>query len=524
VSPLIHEPVLERTQDTPERLAVTLGDDEITYGELERRSRRIAATLVEHGARPGNRVCLFVAKSPTAVAAMLGCLRSGCVYVPIDLGSPPARLRLIVEAADPAFVLADGAAGSAFEQVRDAAPSAAVLGLNDDEFDDEALPAVALDAASPAHILFTSGSTGTPKGVVITHGNVATFVEWANGYFGLTPEDRVSGHAPFHFDLSTFDVFGALSAGAELHLVPPAANLRPRDLAALIERRQLTQWFSVPSVFAYMDKLRAVPESGFESLRRIIWCGDVLPTPVLRSWMLRHPHATFTNLYGPTEATIASSYHTLEAVPPDDTSAVPIGVGCGGEELLVLDEALQSVGAGVVGDLYIAGAGLSPGYWRDAEKTAAAFLPDPRGGGRIYRTGDLARRDDDGLAYFVGRSDSQIKSRGHRIELGEVESAANTLSQVREVAVVAVDASDFEGKAICCAWAPSEQASEGDRLRAELQPLLPSYMLPSRWLRLPSLPKNPNGKIDRRRVRELFEEAAGVEAADGRAAPARRSG
>ncbi len=524
MTPLIHEPFLQRAQESPDSLAVTLGDDEVSYGELERRSRRVARSLVGHGAQPGDRVCLFVAKSPAAVAAMLGCLRAGCVYVPIDLGSPPARLRLIIGAADPAFALVDGAAGGAFEQVRDAAQSAVVIELDDEASDDAPLPAVQLEADAPAHILFTSGSTGTPKGVVITHANVATFVEWANGYFGLTADDRVSGHAPFHFDLSTFDVFGALSAGAELHLVPPAANLLPRDLAALIERRQLTQWFSVPSVFAYMDKLRAVPESGFASLRRIIWCGDVLPTPVLRAWMMRHPHATFTNLYGPTEATIASSYHTLEAVPPDATAAVPIGVGCGGEELLVLDESLQPVGAGVVGDLYIAGAGLSPGYWRDPEKTAAAFLPDPRGDGRIYRTGDLARRGDDGLVYFVGRSDSQIKSRGHRIELGEVESAANTLPQVREVAVVAVDASDFEGKAICCAWAPSEQASEGDRLRGELQPLLPSYMLPSRWLRLPSLPKNPNGKIDRRRVRELFEEEARTEVADGGAAPATRSG
>jgi amino acid adenylation domain-containing protein len=522
VTRLIHEPFLTRAQEAPARLAVTLGDDEVTYGELERRSRQIAATLAAKGAQPGDRVCLFVAKSPAAVAAMIGCLRAGCVYVPIDLGSPPARLRLIVGAADPAFVLADGAAGDAFAQVRDAAPAATVIRLDEDVVEGGALPEVDLGPGAPAHILFTSGSTGTPKGVVITHGNVVAFLDWANTYFGLAADDRISGHAPFHFDLSTFDIYGALSAGAELHLVPPAFNLLPRDLAALIERRQLTQWFSVPSVLAYMDKLRAVPDGGFRSLRRIIWCGDVLPTPVLRSWMLRHPAASFTNLYGPTEATIASSYHTLAAVPPDDTSAVPIGVACGGEELLVLDEQLRPVEAGAVGDLFIGGAGLSPGYWRDPEKTAAAFLT--RGSGQIYRTGDLARRDDDGLVYFVGRSDSQIKSRGHRIELGEVEAAANTLAQVREVAVVAVDTNDFDGKAICCAWAPTELAADGDRLRGELQPLLPSYMFPSRWLRLSVLPKNPNGKIDRRRVRELFEEAARAQVADGGAASATRSG
>jgi amino acid adenylation domain-containing protein len=497
----LHGPVIARARRQPDALAVTLGDDELTYGELDRLSAAIAARLLADGAQPDDRVCLFVPKSPLAVAAMLGCLRAGCVYVPIDLASPPARLRLIVEAADPTFVLA--------------VPDAPVVRVGPERvielesIEAGAEPAeVERDLSDPAHILFTSGSTGTPKGVVITHGNVASFLEWAIAYFGIEAGDRLSGHAPFHFDLSTFDVFGALSAGAELHLVPPSANLLPRALATFIERRQLTQWFSVPTVFAYMDKLDAVPEGGFRSLRRILWCGDVLPTPVLRAWMRRHPYASFTNLYGPTEATIASSFHTLGEPPASDTSSVPIGRACGGEELLVLDAELVPVRPGETGDLYIGGLGLSPGYWRDTEKTEQAFLADPRGGaGRIYRTGDLARVGDGGLVYFVGRADSQIKSRGHRIELGEVEVAVNSLDAVREVAVVAVETGDFDGKAICCAWAPSEHAGAGERLRSELQPLLPAYMLPSRWLRLDALPKNANGKIDRRRVRELFDGA-----------------
>jgi amino acid adenylation domain-containing protein len=507
----IHGPALERAAERPNALAVTLGDDELTYGELERLSAAIAARLLDEGAVPDDRVCLFVSKSPLAVAAMLGCLRAGCVYVPIDLASPAARLRLIVEAADPSFALVGPEARAILDEV--AALGAFPVGAN-------VIPLETIEpgadhspaerrASDAAHILFTSGSTGTPKGVVITHANVVAFLKWAISYFDIEAGDRLSGHAPFHFDLSTFDIYSALWTGAELNLVPPSANLLPRDLAAFIERRALTQWFSVPTVFAYMDKLDAVPEGGFASLRRILWCGDVLPTPVLRAWMRRHPDATFTNLYGPTEATIASSYHTLEAIPESDTSAVPIGRPCGGEELLVLDAELVPVAAGETGDLYIGGAGLSPGYWRDGEKTQHAFLADPRGGaGRIYRTGDLARLEDDGLVYFVGRADSQIKSRGHRIELGEVEVAVNSLDAVREVAVVAVDTGDFDAKAICCAWAPTDDAPEGERLRSELQPILPAYMLPSRWLRLENLPKNANGKIDRRRVRELFEQGA----------------
>ena len=233
---------------------------------------------------------------------------------------------------------------------------------------------------------------------MITHANVAAFVEWAVDYFGTKPADRISGHPPLHFDLSTFDIYGTFLAGAELHLVPAVANLVPHKLAELIRSSELTQWFAVPSTFTFMAKFGVVQPDAFPSLERVVWCGEVLPTPVLIEWMRAVPQASFTNLYGPTEATIASSYYTLPAIPENETDPIPIGVACAGEELLVLDEKLEPAPAGEIGDLFIAGAGLSPGYWRDEEKTAAAFVPDPRAEGeRIYRTGDLAKVQEDGL-------------------------------------------------------------------------------------------------------------------------------
>jgi acyl-coenzyme A synthetase/AMP-(fatty) acid ligase len=248
----------------------------------------------------------------------------------------------------------------------------------------------------------------------------------------------------------------------------------------------------------------------------------VLPTPILVHWMKRVPHATYTNLYGPTEATIASSYYAVPELPASETDPIPIGVACEGEELLVLDAELQPVELGEVGDLYIAGVGLSPGYWRDEEKTAAAFLPDPRDlQRRIYKTGDLARMTPDGLFHFLGRADSQIKSRGYRIELGEIEAALSSLTELAESAVVGVDVGGFEGTAICCAYAAAEGESiQPADVRKRLQALLPTYMLPSRWHVLDVLPKNVNGKIDRRRLREHFEQ----EAADGAAEPERLAG
>jgi amino acid adenylation domain-containing protein len=349
---------------------------------------------------------------------------------------------------------------------------------------------------------------------MITHDNVLEFVEWATSYFGTHENDRVSGHPPLHFDLSTFDIYGTFLAGAELHLVPASYNLLPTKLGELIRSAELTQWFSVPSTMAHMVKFGVVESGAFPTLRRVIWCGEVLPTPVLISWMEAIPQATFTNLYGPTEATIASSYYAVPELPPSETAEIPIGTPCAGEELLVLDEELRAVPKGDTGDLFIAGVGLSPGYWRDEEKTSAAFLPDPRApetGARIYRTGDLARLGDDGYVYFLGRADSQIKSRGFRIELGEIEVALNTIDEVSECAVVGVDTSGFEGKTICCAYAPTEGASiEIAALRRQLRKLLPAYMIPAHWLELEELPKNVNGKIDRRHLADVFGEQLGA--------------
>ena len=222
------------------------------------------------------------------------------------------------------------------------------------------------------------------------------------------------------------------------------------------------------------------------------------------------PDASFTNLYGPTEATIASSFFSVQTRPESDLDEIPIGIPCAGERLLVLDESLAPSPRGEIGDLYIGGVGLAPGYWRDEETTAHAFVDDPSPpGDRIYRTGDLGRIDERGLTWFVGRKDTQIKSRGYRIELGEIETALSAIPFLADSCVVGIATDGFEGTSICCAYATrSDEEVSPARIRAVLTSDLPAYMLPSRWLALPELPKNANGKIDRPRVRELFDEAA----------------
>ncbi len=295
-------------------------------------------------------------------------------------------------------------------------------------------------------------------------------------------------------------------------MVPRGLEILPNRLAEFIRDRHLTQWFSVPSLLSYMAKFDAVGQNDFPALRRLLWCGEVFPTPSLAYWMRRLPHVSFTNLYGPTEATIASSYYTVPACPDDVRSQVPIGTACAGEELVVLNADGQPAAPGEVGDLHIGGAGVSPGYWRDPNKTRAAFVPDRRPGraGRLYRTGDLARRGEDGLFYFVGRADTQIKSRGHRIELGEIETAVSALACVQECAVIAVPTTEFEGTVIGCAYVRMPETRVTPlTLRKALSDVLPGYMLPSVWLPLDILPKNANDKIDRPKLREeLLRRAA----------------
>jgi amino acid adenylation domain-containing protein len=501
--------------------------------------------LKQMGCEKGDRVCFLMPKSPVAIISLIGILKTDCAYVPLDTSSPASRLARIVASCEPRCILI---VDSATEPLNDLLVEANLsyapvvglmsgkvsadaiegksfkIGFSYDDLEEQSDAPLDYRASSEdlAHILFTSGSTGVPKGVMIKHSNVIRFIEWAVGYFGVNQWDRISGHPPLHFDLSTFDIYGAFAAGAQLHLAPQELNLLPNKMADFIRDSELTQWFSVPSALNYMAKLDVARPNDFPALKRLLWCGEVFPTPALRYWMRRLPHVKFTNLYGPTEATIASAYYTVPQCPATDSDLIPIGSACAGEALLVLDDDLKPAPQGEVGNLYISGVGLSPGYWRDQEKTDSAFIQNPSGAApneRIYRTGDLARIGDDGLVYFLGRADSQIKSRGYRIELGEIETALNALEIIQDCAVVAIDRRGFEGAIICCAYVPQEGKDVTQALlRSSLSKKLPGYMIPARWASLKSMPLNVNGKYDRRKLKEDFlaAELKAMESQDNR--------
>ena len=450
-----------------------------------------------------------------AIMSFVGILKAGCAYVPMDPSDALPRIESILTRCAPRVLLVTGS--DTDEMVETLRARGALRGTSVGRLDTVGPSPTDLFDFEPAHydvrpedtayILFTSGSTGEPKGVPITHDNVRRFIEWVVEYFQLGPDDRLSGHSNVTFDMSTLDIWASFAAGAELHPVPASAQMLPRQIVAFMRERDLTFWFSVPSVLAFVARFDGLPDDALPALRHVVWGGDVFPPPSLAYWRRKLPRAAFTNVYGPTEATVASTYYRLPA-DFDDTRDVPIGRALPGEEILLLDTEGAPVPEGEMGEIHIKGVGVSQGYWKDPERTRASFVPDPTSSdpeARIYRTGDLGRLDAEGNLHFLGRSDFQIKSAGYRVEPGEVESALLQLPDIGACAVVPVPTDGFEGAVIGCAYVPSNGTPVPPRaVKAQLSGLLPRYMIPSRWMPMEELPISDRGKLDRIGVRSLF--------------------
>jgi len=515
---LLQDWVAAQAHTRPEATAVVCGDARLSYGELDARSNQLARVMREAGCRQGEPIALLMPKSLMAIVGLLGIHKADGVYVPLDPLSPSARLRKMITTCGITRVLAGGSVEPVLNELQH---DLSVGWLEPDtpsslttEFGLADLSVYGPDAIQPrnrsfhpAHVLFTSASTGVPKGVVLTHANVIHCVEWAARYFGLTVDDRLSCHAPLHIDMSLFDIFAAAAVGAELHLVPPIISGLPRTLAEFIRTSAITHWSSIPSVLSYLAQFDLVKSGSLPALKRVQWSGDVLPNSTLVHWMKRLPHVRFTSLYGTTETTFISSVYTVPECPTNADERLPIGTPCTGKEFLILSpSSLEQVAPGEIGDLYIGGAGVSRGYWGDVAQTNAAFVRHPRRlHERLYRTGDLARIDARGLIHLEGRRDQQIKTRGYRVEIGEIESALSTIGSLKHSAIVALDRGGFDGAQICCAYVPTEECTPV-MLRHELSRLVPSYMLPVHWMASEALPINGSGKVDRSLLKGLFEE------------------
>jgi amino acid adenylation domain-containing protein len=511
---LLHRLVSEAAEASPHKEAVRCRGSALTYGELEAASNGVASALVDSGVRRGDRVGVLLPKSLEMVAAVYGIMKAGAAYVPIDAKAPVERGAIVASDCTIAGLVATPDRASALiGAMSQHRPRVAVLiddeaGSPDPGCDVVSYAEATADpnAADPgvqaleidlAYILYTSGSTGVPKGVMLTHRNALTFVEWSASKIGISSEDRLSNHAPLHFDLSVFDLYLAALGGATVSLVPEDEAYFGSALGRFINEERITVWYSVPSALTLLTRFVTEPGS-MPTLRAVVFAGEVYPTRHLRELRRLVPEARLWNIYGPTETNVVTYYEVREL--PSDDRTIPIGRACENSEVFAVKGDGTEAGVGEEGELYVRGSTVMKGYWNRPEKTAEVLVPNPLSGDMpdlVYRTGDLVRLRPDGDYDFLGRRDHQIKSRGYRIELGEVEAAIHSHPAVLEGVVVAIPHEEWGTAIVACVVAREGEAISEVEIKRHVARRLPRYMVPARVEVLSGLPRTSTGKVDR---------------------------
>ncbi len=489
--------LIEQTmQSTPGASALVFEGTTLDYAELDARTARVARVLASGGVGRGDIVAVGIERSIDLVVALVGIVRAGAAYLPLDLSHPTERLAAILASAAPAAVMAN-------RDSRACLPWSDVLCVDALENDTPSVVPQIAQPDDPAYVIYTSGSTGAPKGVVIEHDAIVNRLLWMAAHYGIDASDRTLQKTPATFDVSVWEFFLPLLTGGVLVVAPPQAHKDPVWLLDIVREQAITTMHFVPSMLAaflaepLVDDSRSPSRARALALKRVFCSGEALPAAV-RDRFHQVLSAELHNLYGPTEAAVDVSYWPASA--SDRSIPVPIGHPVWNTALYVLDDQLRAAPVGVVGHLYIAGRQLARGYLGRADLTAERFVADPFGaqGARMYASGDLARRRPDGALEFLGRSDHQIKIRGLRVELEEIESVMAHAPGVAHVAVVV--RADQPGQERIVAYVVAhEHASVGrDGLRTHAAQRLPDYMVPSAFVVVPSLPITANGKLDRR--------------------------
>jgi len=490
----------------------------MSYAELDRTSDRVRDRLVRLGVSRGDRVGVCLHKSIDSVAAIMGILKCGAAYVPVDPTAPASRSAYILKdcavkaawvegsiepslsselaglGASPERLVLDGTGGGlplheCLDRLdrSDAASSAATVESRPEDL---------------AYILYTSGSTGRPKGVMLSHLNAVSFVEWCAQSFDPRDEDRFSSHAPFHFDLSILDLYTPLKQGATIVLIPEKVGKDPLALAGLIAEARISVWYSTPSILSLLVQYGKLARYDHSALRTVLFAGEVFPVAHLRALVEEWPHASYFNLYGPTETNVCT-YHPIPLpIPVERAEPFPIGRVCSQLEGMVVDEHGQEVPSGAEGELCIRGPNVMQGYWNLREETQRAFLTG-EGAAGWYRTGDLVVDAGDGVLRYVGRRDRMVKRRGYRVELGEIEACLYRHPEVFEIGTVAHHSPE-EGLRITAHIA----SADGKRLSVVAMKQfcarhLPAYMVPDRFRFHASLPKTSTDKTDYQSLEKL---------------------
>jgi amino acid adenylation domain-containing protein len=506
----------------PARLALEIGDDVLTYEQLWNYAGKITACLVQTLAPSESVVAILASRSVAAYGGILGILGSGRGYCPLNPKFPLDRTLVMLKASGCRTLIVGRECATVLESLLPQLDQPLTIIIPDSEWEPTAaspdkhrilkaneLSQVA-DPIEPnpashatAYLLFTSGSTGVPKGVAVTQSNAVAYMEYAKKRFGFHAEDRCSQNFDLTFDLSVHDLFTCWDAGATL--VPYSEQtLTP---ATLVDEKELTCWFSVPSVAMFASKVGLLTPGAFPTLRWSLFCGEALSASLAESWQQAANNSILENLYGPTEATIAITWYRWNSntSPAECVSGlVPIGWPFEGQQICAVNENLQLVPTGESGELCLGGSQVTPGYLNDPEKTAKSFVKLAHTGDKVwYRTGDLVRMDDRGCAYYLGRRDFQVKISGYRVELQEIDLVLREAAKTELAVAIPWPLSEGSASGIVGVVSGSDPSRDAEVIKA-CQTRLPRYMVPTRIYHFPQIPLNVNGKIDRGKITEML--------------------
>ncbi|MEM6915891.1 MAG: amino acid adenylation domain-containing protein, partial [Verrucomicrobiota bacterium] len=468
-----------------DRPAVQSEGSFLTYGELESLSNTLARHLLESGLDRGEPIGVLSARTPDLFVSLLGILKAGGAYLPLDPTYPEERLRFLAEDAGIRFAMGSGV-------------SLAIDGLkwidpnlpNEEKESGHDLPEIS--GEDPAYLLYTSGSTGIPKGVLVPHRAVLRLV-LNNHFANLGPDTHVLQHSPVAFDASTFEIWGPLLNGGKLSLLPEGPTTLRTIGEAIAAQQVNTLWLTAGLFHALVDERI----EDFAGLDQLLAGGDILSPSRTRKVLERFPNLTLINGYGPTENTTFTCCHRITMEEASEGNPIPIGKPIHGTEVYLIDENGARVPQGESGELCAAGSGLALGYWRRPDLTEEKFVPAAWDENTLlYRTGDLAREDERGVYHFEGRRDQQIKVRGYRLELSEIEAALESHNGIEQAVVTAEPSADETDKQLS-AWIVASSLPPSEELVRYLEKRLPSYAIPSSYHGIPSIPLTANGKVDR---------------------------
>ncbi len=495
---------LDRTAaQMPDRLALWDEQEQMNYKEYREKSMGLAKAVLSvlpgNGRRP---VVVYLEKSIRVLASFMGIAYSGNFYSPIDVDMPKQRVDKILEVLQPELVITTKEGQKEFEKFDFSGKYILYEEVESlEEAPDVCRAAENILDTDLLYVLFTSGSTGTPKGVCITHRSVIDYTDWVTHTFGITAQDSFGNQAPFYFDNSILDIYSAMATGAALYIVPKKLFPQPVRLLEWLKENRISTIFWVPSALMVVSKLKAFRNVDLtDTLKRVLFCGEVMPNKQLNLWRKYLPEVVYANLYGPTEITDACTYYLVDREFGDEES-LPIGIPMRNTQIYVLDEQDRLVTTPhVVGELCVRGTCLSTGYYNNPEKTAAAFVQNPLNGAyeeKIYRTGDLVEYNERGELLYLSRKDFQIKHMGHRIELGEIETAVASLPEITMCCCLY-----DEKKSRIVLFLDREMARE--EINGQLEKMIPEYMLPGKLVCMETMPLNANGKIDRVKLKEYL--------------------